>query len=478
MRTTIIGSEKKQRLEESVKLAFFDDPENIESGTMMLRKTADKLPTPEAYVRVKSIRTYLDYMISEALKIGKLNLTGTEFIVNMKGHLWIVISGDHGGDQKVSSTQKYGIQLLANSIYVYGLYEASDILENQTIFLNKYYAELEDIVLNGVSINGIIYPCFLFCKGDMKQGFEVLGLGGQSSTFPSRYSLIELEHMKKSHTQGEPHGPKYCPTPELRTMKNIRDNYYKNCLYSSENGDLRGNAKKFKSVINFPLMPLQDPLFSVPTCLHYKLETVFVGHKTTIKKIRKGSNKYLEDNLEKLEQEQNFAVETISKLEKKKGKLLVDRKNISNILRRIPVYAYKSKLEKVARQEYEKPTIDPRNLKQSIMVSCKFCLVTKYDQRKHVQCDSCRKYFHLFCLLQSEEESRKTIFDNNNCQTCSGSGPPELKIPKLTQDLEIIDIEINTITISLLEQRNQLVLAELNIKNETCPQEEKYLNLL
>ena len=231
MTTNPYGSEAKQRMYEKKNISFLEEDNNLISGNILLYKTGKSSSvTPEPYACVTSLKSYIESIVSEALESGKLDLESDLFKKHMQGKIWVVLSADHGGDLKVSSSMKFCVQIFDWKICPYGIYEASDILENQWLFHARYYEELKELVTSGIQILDRNFPIHLFQKGDMKQAFEFLGLGGQSSTFPSRYSLEKLEHLRNDHCNGQPHGPKYCQTAELRTMENIEEQYYKNKL--------------------------------------------------------------------------------------------------------------------------------------------------------------------------------------------------------------------------------------------------------
>ena len=123
------GSENKQRKYEKEKIPFLDD--NLITGNLLLFKTGkSSVPTLEPFACVKSLKAYIEHIIDEAVDAGKLDLDSDLFKTNMQGKIWVVLSADHGGDLKVSSSMKFCVQILDWKIWPYGIYEASDIMKN------------------------------------------------------------------------------------------------------------------------------------------------------------------------------------------------------------------------------------------------------------------------------------------------------------------------------------------------------------
>ena len=383
------GSEAKQRMYEKEKISFLEEDNNLISGNILLYKTGKSLSvTPEPYACVTSLKSYIESIVSEALESGKLDLESDLFKKHMQGKIWVVLSADHGGDLKVSSSMKFCVQIFDWKICPYGIYEASDILENQWLFHARYYEELKELVTSGIQILDRNFPIHLFQKGDMKQAFEFLGLGGQCSTFPSRYSLENLEHLKNDHCNGQPHGPNYCQTAELRTMENIEEQYYKNKLKNPT--DLRVNAKHFQSVISKPLIPLKSTLMSVPNILHYKLALVMEGHTQIVKILRA----YHElDTSHIVEEKQNIRTKHLEDLDElKKDESSLTKRILLKItlLKRLKAYGDKSIMEKISISCEPKKRLNPLFGRWIFPFSCVQCLLTKYDNDINwLQCDTC-----------------------------------------------------------------------------------------
>ena len=443
------GSEDKQRKYEKEQIPFLD--ENLITGNLLLSKTAkSSAPTLEPFACVRSLKAYIEHIIDEAVDAGKLDFDSDLFKTNMQGKIWIVLSADHGGDLKVSSSMKFCVQILDWKICPYGIYEASDILENQWAFHARYYEELQTLVSSGVQVQNRNVQILLFQKGDMKQAFEFLGLGGQSSTFPSRYSLTKLEHLRNDHSNGQPHGPSYCNVDELRTMETISEQYFKNKKDNPH--DLRVNAKNYQSVINKPLIPLVSPLMSVPNILHYKLALVLEGHTQIVKKLRsdQGNTSLI---VEEKEEQQSLQLQELEKLKSDESALVnkIIEKNI--LLKRLLAHTKKKDLEVIARSEKNLTRPDPKFKRWTFPWSCTHCLLTKYDSNiLWSQCDKCLKYFHPYCLAEIDQElGLKTTISSILCSGCQGSKDLSAIIEEHKMEKKSMDSEYNSIKMKVSE---------------------------
>ena len=442
-------SEDKQRKYEKEKIPFLDD--NLITGNLLLFKTGkSSVPTLEPFACVKSLKAYIEHIIDEAVDAGKLDLDSDLFKTNMQGKIWVVLSADHGGDLKVSSSMKFCVQILDWKICPYGIYEASDILENQWAFHARYYEELQTLVSSGVQVLNRNVQILLFQKGDMKQAFEFLGLGGQSSTFPSRYLLTKLEHLRNDHSNGQPHGPSYCKVDELRTMANISEQYFKNKKDNPH--DLRVNAKNYQSVINKPLIPLNSPLMSVPNILHYKLALVLEGHTQIVKTLRsdQGNTSLI---IEEKEEEQSLQLQELENLKSDESALVnkINEKNI--LLKRLLVSTKIKDLELIARSDKKSTRPDPKFKRWTFPWSCTHCLLTKYDSNiLWSQCDKCLKYFHPYCLAETEQElGLKTTISSVLCRGCQGSKDLSAIIEEHEMEKKSMDTEYNRIKMKVLQ---------------------------
>ena len=106
------GSAAKQRMYEKKKISFLEEDNNLISGIILLYKTGKSSSvTPEPYACVTSLKSYIESIVSEALESGKLDLESDLFKKHMQGKIWVVLSADHGGDLKVSSSMKFCVQI-------------------------------------------------------------------------------------------------------------------------------------------------------------------------------------------------------------------------------------------------------------------------------------------------------------------------------------------------------------------------------
>ncbi len=209
--------------------------------------------------------------------------------------------------------------------------------------------------------------------------------------------MTKLEHLRNDRN-GQPHGPSYCKVEELRTMANIREQYYKNKKDNPH--DLRVNAKNYQSVINKPLIPLVSPLMSVPNILHYKLALVLEGHTQILKKLRSDQGN-TSSIVEEKEEQQRLQLQELEKLKSDEFALVnkITEKNI--LLKRLLASTKKKDLDVIARSENKSTRPDPKFKRWTFPWSCTNCLLTKYDNNiLWSQCDECLKYFHPYCSKQ------------------------------------------------------------------------------
>ena len=477
-----LGSEKKQRKFEKDSLKFINDKANFEYGTMLLKKTARAMETTEEpYVKVKSLKSYIIDIIERELEHGDIILND-DFYCRMDGKFWIVISLDHGGDLAVSSNMKYSVQILANKVYPYAMYEASDIVENQWAVHGEYYSELHDMVTEGVLINGKKYDIELFCKGDMKAAFEVLGLSGQSGSFPSRYSLVTLEHLRENHSNGTPHGPEYCGNPEIRTVTGIIDQFYCNKMDTRNNGDLRKNARYHQSVFNRPLLPLKTIYHSCPNILHYKLGTTMEGHKKMKLKIREKVSDDQNAFLLKLEDERVKISIELGQANLQKRNLCTEVIEKRNLIRRLEAYPNSKLLNKACLAENQNRGLKKQSdfKKWIFPYSCKYCIISIYDYPiSWLECDTCKKKFHSLCIAETYEEiSNKLIIDSILCAQCSNRKHPEELLEDHQRELQNKEFQLMSWErkVKNLEKLEEQKLSEHAMY--TCQEEQLFDQLL
>ena len=455
----MLGSEKKQRKFEKETLEFLNCEDNVEFGNMLLKKTAQsKSSTQEAYVRVKSITKYSEYILNEAVRSGKLDFNSSDFKERMKNKIWFVQSADHGGNMQVSSSMKYNLQILDFEIYPYGIYEGSDCHENQKIFHEPFKSEFKDLVDNGICYNSQHFEVLLFSKGDMKQAFETMGLGGAASSYPSRYSLVTLDHLRKKHADGSPHGPTTCGTPEIRSMAGINEMYHKNRADKRNYNNLQKNARWYQSVINRCLILLQEVYMSVPNILHYKLGLVLAGIVEQRHRLRKNQSKASQELLDRKTRACLIHITTLEAKNKERIFLSERILKCQGLLKRLYSWPNIMQLEAIAKNENSDLKVEDDFNKWIFPYSCRDCILTKYDEASKYnwkECDTCGKHFHLFCLAESEEETTsKFALTIVQCSTCSNRCH-EQTIEALVKEAFLLESESEIIEndISKLKQK-------------------------
>lgn len=468
-----LASEKMQRMYSSEKLSFFADDENLETGTMTLKahcKPGEKASLENCpYVRVKNLKLLVEYIADRAVASGQLDLNSRTFQEKWQGKIWLVQSADHGGDLNVSSNMKYCLQVLDGPIVVYAVVEASDTLSNQQQFHSDfYYKQFEEILENGIQVQGRNVPVFLFTKGDMKQAYLNLGLGGQSCVYPSRFALHTRDHYK-SHCDGRPHNKRSCYTNtdlKERSIADINRDYSRNV---SDNGsDTRKNSKHYNSVVSPPLLPLQDVKFSVIGPLHFKLKVV----KDIMEEMKR--NVKNENYDEEMERRKSLITKDIRSkrnelklLEQQSVGLADDALEKHYLIERIKFSEENNHLalNSLAMEQNNTRKIlnKPETFKFPWICPDDRCLLTNFDIILWKECEDCFRKFHSYCIAQTDREARESINAPLHCLDCHPRNPQR----------EVHEEELN----SIKEKQRDLATKIANTEGEIKRIEDSLKNL-
>ena len=157
-------------------------------------------------------------------------------------------------------------------------------------------------------------------------------------------------------------------------------------------------------MINKPLIPVVSPLISEPNILNYKLALVLEGHTQILKKLRSDQGN-TSSIVEEKEEQQRLQLQELEKLKSDEFALVnkITEKNI--LLKRLLASLKKKDLEVIARSENKSTRPDPKFKRWTFPWSCTNCLLTKYDNNiLWSQCDECLKYFHPYCLAETDQE--------------------------------------------------------------------------
>ena len=454
--------------------SYVSNPANVEHGYISLQtlkkitlpdgRKKDKIEVaPHAYVKVISMAGYMEYILDMFVKYRNFDFEGEEFIVNWKGKIIIVVSGDSGG-----GSMKYFIQILDGHIHPYGLYMGSDTAYNQNTFHSMYYGQFKKLLDDGIWFRGKHYMFTLKVKGDMKQGYIALGISGASSTYPNKQDLMNHNHFK-THIDGSPHGPDYCFREnnddnfngklKERTMDGIYRNYEANTLQYGT-GNTNKDLKSYECVKAYPLFPLKSPKDVVPAELHAKLTLTKVGvdggrdavDGDDYDKEKQASRKKFErkivetrEDLDRFKEQQ----ESHLRLTQKK-RFLVDRLRVSGNRRLIENVVIKNhKSSKVQHKFFDK-------------VKCsESCILTRFDSHlSWHECDSCRKKFHMYCLAITEAE--ELLINNNDPILCLKCKPRTLQLDVHIAELDLRNAKSGDFDVAVQRKASEL----LNLKNQ------------
>ena len=146
---------------------------------------------------------------------------------NYNNSLWVPFSGDKG-----STTMKFALGIGVEKPHICGMFKAADTPINLQIFQAPFTEQLKNLEENGLEVEDVtgetkIMNIELFTTGDKQFKYIQSGLGGTSSNYPSEYSKVTLNHLKKAHLDGSPHTPATCPIV-LRNGKQQDQNWQKN----------------------------------------------------------------------------------------------------------------------------------------------------------------------------------------------------------------------------------------------------------
>ena len=96
--------------------------------------------------------------------------------------------------------------------------------------------------------------------------------------------------------------------------------------------------------------------------------------------------------------------------------------------------------------------------------SCVQCLLTKYDNDINwLQCDTCLKFFHPYCLAETDSElESKTTISSILCSVCMGTKLLSLSICEHEKEKEAMD----TLYTSLKSQVLEMTRAAESLESE------------
>ena len=449
LKVNVFPSEKIQRVKEKDMLERLIEEDDLDIGKMFLMTGRHKDKTPKyenkEYVRFKDIKKFITKVLHELILSGKLDLNSDFFKNDCKGKVWVVTSADHGGDIRVCNNMKFCIQILNFSIYCYGMYSATDCVENLAKFHNMYFEQFRDLVENGIVYEGVHIPIIHLDKGDMKQSFYNQGLGGAAGTMPSRFSKVTLSHLRGNHKDGSPHTPEHCFIDDddqlpIRTFEEIISKYHENFAKNEGNYDkMHKSQALFDNVVGLPLYPFKSVYLLIIDILHFKLQSVKDGY-VEMEKRCKGENALedeekeknrLENALdaeqsllrEKIEHQVSLSEEISSKDKKIQRIKFVNDKDLKGL--QSFVCADSGGVINKKFQKYGKSG------KFDSFCPSSSCLLTKYDEIQWMNCEQCQSWFHPYCL-------RRLANSSNISQSCMKCQPIPNNIDELISELNLL----------------------------------------
>jgi hypothetical protein len=132
----------------SKKLLYYVTRSHFEVSMMLLYRTVGSTaPTLRAAIRVRNLVTFLGLMVTRLLDEQQGANTRNLRHRLYRDALMLIIEADKGG-----LIMKYAWRLGPNRLVPIGAFEAADTHPNMMVYTEPWYVQLEDIMLNGITV--------------------------------------------------------------------------------------------------------------------------------------------------------------------------------------------------------------------------------------------------------------------------------------------------------------------------------------
>ena len=244
----VLPSERQVKKERAPMVSHVNS-QSIESGFLGLKKNKnDNTVTPCAYLRVTSLKTFIEEIISK-------DPSGFIHNKHFNGKWWILFSGDKGGH-----LMKYHLEIVnsnkagsVDNVHLYCMFEAVDSVENMRKVWLPYHEQVRRMYDDDFLICERRVQIFL--GGDCHFLDDNMGHQGSSASYPSSIDKVLLNHLQNHYNV--PHTPDTCPV-EKRSIQDYIENYNENLADNRNRNNMHENGKYHNSVIGPMIFPLND----------------------------------------------------------------------------------------------------------------------------------------------------------------------------------------------------------------------------
>ena len=252
---------------------------NSECGTAELYQYySSKKSTRCPYFRVKDLIKFVEDICKQS---------DLRYDEGFGGDIWILISGDKGGNENMNS-MKFHFEILnhknvgsVDNVHCFCFYKGSDRDEDMQKMFEPFVDPLKKMGSEHFKLCDRNIKLFL--GGDFKFLCAMMGHQGSSATYPSIKDYVMLSHLQQHG--GKPHTPTHCSLINDRKISDIVGSAEENI--ADMRTDVRKSGKDHMSIIRCPIFPLNDLFQLAPPILHINLGICLKLFNLLLKFVRK-----------------------------------------------------------------------------------------------------------------------------------------------------------------------------------------------
>ena len=405
---------------------------SVETVRLVSGSGEEKSATDVPVYRTKKLLDYVTRVVTRKL---------ADFCIYQGEKLFLLFAGDKGG-----SYMKFHFSLVSPEIpssafqcHVFCIYEGSDVYENMARALEPFWEDLKQLQEPHFQIQNC--PIQILFGGDYKFLQALFGHQGATSSFPSLFDEVQLEHLRQHGPK--PHNPENCAT--ACPQREVSD-FVLNFVASKADDRKKVSGKDHFSITKRTLVPFTSLYQVVPPVLHITLGIVLKLYNLLQKSIMTEDKMYKNDKISVLQKRLGILLEEEKSVTAEHSLMCKRMLDINNTVSRLCaiMQGNSAEIDTIA-----KNCSDLKIKGVPVLQKCdaKTCIASKFDvdakREDYIQCDECNAWLHMMCEGLSDEDTLVMGGDESYfCNQCLGQNTYEhaskkfsLSIDKL-RDLE------------------------------------------